>query len=87
MVQIINGVLVNILKFWKLTYSFSSVSKTDFDDYINCWIYKKEYEEGWEKAKDHNYITGKYGGSAHQKRNLNLRLTEKIPVVFHNLQN
>ena len=38
-------------------------------------------------VKNDNYITGKYGGSPHQKRNLNLRLTKKIPVVFHNLQN
>ena len=39
------------------------------------------------KVKDHDYITGKHGGSAHQKRNLNLRLTKKIVVVFHTLQN
>ena len=39
------------------------------------------------KLKYHNYITGEYARSAHQKRNPNLRLTEKIPVVFHNLQN
>ena len=39
------------------------------------------------KVKDHNYITGKYGGSAQRKRNLNFRLINKIPVVFHNLQN
>ena len=30
---------------------------------IKCWIFKKEYEEGEVKVKDHNYITGKYGGS------------------------
>ena len=59
----------------------------DFNDYIKCWIFKKEYEEGWVKVKDHNYITGKYGGPAHQKRNLNVRLIKKIPVVYHNLQN
>ena len=39
------------------------------------------------EAKYHNYITGKDGGSAHQKHNLNVRLTKKIPVVFHDLQN
>ena len=35
----------------------------DFNDYIKCWIFKKEYEEGEVKVKDHNSITGKYGGS------------------------
>ena len=59
----------------------------NFNDYIKCWIFKKEYQEGQAKVKDHDYITGKYGGSAHQKRNLNLRLTKKIVVVFHTLQN
>ena len=59
----------------------------NFNDYIKCWIFKKIYQEGEVKVKDHDYITGKYGGSAHQKRNLNLRLTKKIVVVFHTLQN
>ena len=59
----------------------------NFNDYIKCWIFKKKYPEGEVKVKDHDYITGKYGGSAHQKRNLNLRLTKKIVVVFHTLQN
>ena len=36
--------------------------------------------------KDHDHITGKYGGSAHQKRNLNLSLAKKIPAVSHNLK-
>ena len=59
----------------------------NFNDYIKCWIFKNEYQEGQVKVKDHDYITGKYGGPAHQKRNLNLRLTKKIVVVFHTLQN
>ena len=54
---------------------------------IKCWIFKKEYEEGEVKVKDHNYITGKYGGSVQQNRNINLRLIKKIPLIFHNLQN
>ena len=59
----------------------------NFNDYIKCWIFQNEYQEGQVKVKDHDYITGKYGVSAHQKRNLNLRLTKKIVVVFHTLQN
>ena len=54
---------------------------------IKCWIFKKEYEEGEVKVKDHNYITGKYGGSVQRNRNINLRLIKKIPLIFHNLQN
>ena len=54
---------------------------------IKCWIFKKEYEEGEVKVKDHNYITGKYGGSVKPNCNLILRLIKKITLIFHNLQN
>ena len=39
------------------------------------------------KAKDLDHVTGKYWESADQECNLNLSLSKKIPVVFHNLQN
>ena len=38
------------------------------------------------KVRDHCHVTGKYRGSAHNKCNLNFQLTNKIPVVFHNLK-
>ena len=38
------------------------------------------------KVRDHCHVTGKYRGSAHQDCNLNFKLTNKIPVVFHNLK-
>ena len=36
--------------------------------------------------KYHCHITGKYRGAAHWSCNINLKLTKKIPVVFHNLR-
>ena len=38
------------------------------------------------RVRDHCHVTGKYRGSAHQVCNLNFQLTNKIPVVFHNLK-
>ena len=38
------------------------------------------------KVRDHCHVTGKYRGSAHLVCNLNFNLTNKIPVVFHNLK-
>ena len=38
------------------------------------------------KVRDHDHITGKYRGAAHQTCNLRLRKTYKIPVIFHNLR-
>ena len=38
------------------------------------------------RVRDHCHITGKYRGSAHQDCNINYRLTDKIPVIFHSLK-
>ena len=38
------------------------------------------------KVRDHCHITGKYRGAAHVKCNLNFKITDKIPVIFHNLR-
>ena len=51
-----------------------------------CHICEKEYNKTDVRVRDHCHITGQYRGSAHQDCNLNFRLTEKIPVVFHNLR-
>ncbi|CAB4007321.1 Retrovirus-related Pol poly from transposon [Paramuricea clavata] len=42
--------------------------------------------EGDDKVRDHCHFTSKYRGAAHNKCNLNHRLSWKIPVVFHNLR-
>ena len=41
------------------------------------------------RVRDHCHITGKFRGSAHQQRNLKLRIKPeniKIPIIFHNLR-
>ena len=52
---------------------------------IECYVCHTPFSEKYVKVRDHCHITGKYRGVAHQSCNLNLRLTKKIPVVFHNL--
>ena len=39
-----------------------------------------------DKVRDHCHITGKYRGSSHWSCNINLKITEKVPVIFHNLK-
>ena len=51
-----------------------------------CHICKIPYITGDDRVRDHCHITGKYRGSAHKDCNLNFELTNKIPVVFHNLK-
>ena len=51
----------------------------DFESSTKCCICNKAYEEVKVKIKDHDHITGKYQGSAHQQCNLHLSLSKKNP--------
>ena len=48
-----------------------------------CRICGRYYDN---KVRDHCHITGKYRGAAHYLCNINLKITKKIPVMFHNLK-
>ena len=45
----------------------------------NCWICKKIINNNEEKVKY------KFRGATHESCKLNLKLTKKVPVIFHNL--
>ena len=61
--------------------------KKDFTQAIYIgYIINKLIVAGGNKVRDHDHITGKYRGSAHRSCNINLKLTKKVPVVFHNLK-
>ena len=50
------------------------------------WICKKLIEDDNEKVRDHCHITGKFRGAARWSCYINLQLTKKVPVIFHNLR-
>ena len=52
----------------------------------SCWICNKLSDVGDEKVRDHCHMTRKYRGAAHWSCNINLKMTKKIPDVFHNLR-
>ena len=57
-----------------------------FQQSNSCWICKKLIDNDEEKVRDHCHVTGKFRGAAHETCNLNLQLTKKVPVIFHNLR-
>ena len=54
-----------------------------FQSSNTCWICEKLIDD--EKVRDHCHITEKFRGAAHWSYNINLQLTKKVPVIFHNL--
>ena len=50
---------------------------------LDLW---KTLHDDNEKVRDHCHITGKLRGEAHWSCNINLQLTKKVTVIFHNLR-
>ena len=51
----------------------------------SCWICDKLFDDVDEKLRDHCRMAEKYRGAAHWSCNINLKLSRKIPIIFHNL--
>ena len=52
----------------------------------SSWICGQLFDAGDDKVRGHCHITGKYRGAAYWSCNINLKLTKKIPAIFHNLR-
>ena len=44
------------------------------------------FDAGDNRVRDHRHITGKYRRSAHWSCNIILKLTKRVPAIFHNLR-
>ena len=51
-----------------------------------CQICEKLIDDNDEKIRDHCHVIRKFRGTAHWSCNINLQLTKKVPVIFHNLR-
>ena len=58
----------------------------DFENSSKCWICHNAHVDGNVKVRDHCHIAGKYRDSSHRDCNINVKLNQKIPAVFHNLK-
>ena len=52
----------------------------------SCYICDTFFVIGDDKVRDHCHITGKYRDASHWSCNINLKMSKKIPVLFHNLR-
>ena len=63
-----------------------SVEEERFEQSNICWICSKLVDLNDEKGRGHCHISRKYRGTAHWSCNINLKITKKVPVLFHNLK-
>ena len=52
----------------------------------SCWICDKLFDVGDAKVRDHCHVAGKYRGAAHFSCNANLKLSKRVPVIFHSFR-
>ena len=57
-----------------------------FQKATSCHICGKKYKKTDKRVRDHCHITGEFRGSAHNQCNRDFTITDKIPVIFHNLK-
>lgn len=75
--------LVRVLRDSK-PMTLSDEENEAFQEATKCQICNKEL--GKDAVRDHCHVMRKVRGAAHSNCNLNLRLKERIPVIFHNLK-
>ena len=65
------------------------MSEEEEEQFKSCnmwWICKKLIDNCDGKVRDHCHVTCKVRGVAHWSCNINLQLTKKFHVIFHNLR-
>ena len=75
-----------IRKYFNKNLIMSAVEEETFQLSNSSWICDKLFDVGDEKVRDHCHMRRKYRGATRWSCNINLKLTKKIPVIFHNLR-
>ena len=60
--------------------------KNNFNKVTLAGFVKHSLMMTMKKRRNHCHVTGKFRGTAHWSWNINLQLTKKFPVIFHNLR-
>ena len=64
----------------------TSEEEQQFEQSIICWLCEEPFNSSDEKVRDHDHLTGKYRGAAHNICNINCKQKSSsfIPIFFHN---
>ena len=62
------------------------MKKKNIQQSNSCWTCKKLIDNDDENVRDHCHVTDKFRGATHCNCNINLQLTQKISIIFHNLR-
>ena len=73
-------------KYFKKSLIMSEEKEKQFQSSNSCWICEKLIENNDKKVTDYCHIIGRFRGVADWNCNINLQLTKKVPVIFHNLR-
>ena len=73
-------------KHFNINLIMSEEEEEQFPSSNSCWICEKLINNDDKKVRDHCHITGKFRGATHWSCNINLELTKKVLVIFHNLR-
>ena len=74
------------MKHFNKKFVMSTKENEEFERSNICCTCGCLIDIGDNKVRDHCHITGKYRGSAHWSCNINLKISKKVPVIFHNLK-
>ena len=77
----------NVMKeYFNKNLIMSAEEEEIFQSSNKCWICNKLFDLVDEKVRDHCHISGKFRGAALFSCNADLKITKKVPVIFHNLR-
>ena len=75
-----------VKKYFNKNLVMTAEQNEEFERSNICWICGGLIDNRDNKVRDHCHITGKYREPTHWGCNINLKVSKKVPVIFHNLR-
>ena len=79
-------ILEHMKRFKKSDIIMTREQVKEYNEATTCYICDGVFTHHNKKVRDHNHVNGKYRGAAHDKCNLQLKLSNIIPVIFYCLK-